>query len=301
MAFSDPVRKRARTLQTLVGYAMTPQLHPKARPVRTYWWAGHPNFGDELSSMLLPRYGIAPLLKPRNTAELFAVGSVIELIPADFTGWVWGSGKMHEHEVTTLPDAKILAVRGRLTRDLLQAPASTPLGDPGLLVSKWVRRRRPAGRIAIIPHFTHRDLPEVQQLTERLGLAAYVVDVRKSARQVVAEVSAASAVVSTSLHGIIVADAYGIPATWALPEPVLAGGTFKFRDYQSAVLDNPASRRCSLDALRSTHDVDRVVQAVAAERVAELQRELIDALAPIRVDRTDMLSPFALPARQFRQ
>jgi hypothetical protein len=41
--------------------------------------------------------------------------------------------------------------------------------------------------------------------------------------------------VTTSLHGLVTADAYGIPATWTVLDPPLGGGSFKFHDYESVV------------------------------------------------------------------
>ena len=59
--------------------------------------------------------------------------------------------------------------------------------------------------------------------------------------RVVREIAAADAVVTTSLHGLVTADAFGIPATWTMLEPPLSGGAFKFHDYESVL--TPGSSR----------------------------------------------------------
>ena len=103
--------------------------------VGTYWWTGLPNFGDDLTPMLLPRYGIVPVHRRAVEARLAGVGSILEHLPPGFTGAVWGSGLMDD-AARPMPEAKFLAVRGRLTAERVDAPDDTALGDPGLLVSR---------------------------------------------------------------------------------------------------------------------------------------------------------------------
>ncbi|MGB4135537.1 MAG: hypothetical protein WA971_03170, partial [Microbacterium sp.] len=91
-----------RSLRRVVAAAADPRLHPASLPVRAYWWTGHPNFGDDLTRLLLPSWGIAPILKPAGAADFFGAGSVIELIPEGYAGWIWGSGKMHADVPTDL-------------------------------------------------------------------------------------------------------------------------------------------------------------------------------------------------------
>ena len=67
------------------------------------------------------------------------------------------------------------------------------------------------------------------------NLDGYCIDVRNGPDRVVREIASCAAVLSTSLHGLIVADAYDIPAAWATLAPDLMGGTFKFHDYESNV------------------------------------------------------------------
>ncbi|MBO0980975.1 polysaccharide pyruvyl transferase family protein [Microbacterium sp. SD291] len=249
---------------------------------------------------MLPRYGIAPVLTRAADAELFGVGSILEQVPSEFQGWVWGSGKMQDDQPTQIPAAQVLAVRGRLTRDLLGLAGSTRLGDPGLLVSRGIRRAPLSGRIAIVPHFSHRGSAEVDALVKRLGQAAYVIDVTDRPKKVIRRISAADAVISTSLHGLIVADAYGIPAVWALPEPMLGGGAFKFHDYESVVLPGGGSRRIDLAAVRTKSDVDELASCADGDAVARAQSELEQALSDLKRSLPRRITPFRLALEQAR-
>lgn len=242
MTYSNAVRRRARQLKRLAVAATRPQMWRGGVVVPSVWWDGHPNFGDDLTPWLLPQYGVAPVHRVANRARLAGIGSILEFLPADFDGAVWGSGLMYGRP-HPLPRAHVLAVRGHLTRELIGAPEGVALGDPGILVAR--RRRRPSIRwdVALVPHGHHRQHAAFMSLAASEGYRVRVVNVHQPAARVVREIAAANAVVTTSLHGLVTADAYGIPATWTTLEPPLSGGPFKFHDYESVI--TPESSRFS--------------------------------------------------------
>src|SRR5699024_10245514 len=59
---------------------------------------------------------------------------------------------------------------------------------------------------------------------------------------VVAQIANASSIVSTSLHGLIIAQAYGVPWIWLrVIDQELIGGDFKFKDFFSTVDESRVS------------------------------------------------------------
>jgi hypothetical protein len=64
--------------------------------------------------------------------------------------------------------------------------------------------------------------------------SAYHVDVGRPVMEVVRGIASCEMIVASSLHGIIVADAFGIPRRWE-PHPEVQGGGFKFHDHASAL------------------------------------------------------------------
>ena len=52
--------------------------------------------------------------------------------------------------------------------------------------------------------------------------------------EVIREIATCERIVSSSLHGLVTADAFGIPRRWQLSERV-RGAAFKFRDYAAAL------------------------------------------------------------------
>jgi pyruvyltransferase len=59
--------------------------------------------------------------------------------------------------------------------------------------------------------------------------------VERQPRAVVEDIARCEYVASSSLHGVIVAHALGVPALWLRISDQLKGGAFKFRDYASAL------------------------------------------------------------------
>lgn len=165
--------KAARRVRTAAGlglrYIAEPRLSPYALPIGTWWWDGKQNFGDRLTDFLLPNYGIAPYHASRRHAKLFGVGSTIDATLPDYDGYFWGTGKYIASDSTPRKKATYLAVRGPLTRNLLELPEDTPLGDPGLLISKHVATLARSEHIGLVAHFTHINSPEIQALIKRLG------------------------------------------------------------------------------------------------------------------------------------
>lgn len=231
----EPLRGRGlksagRHVRLVAGAATTRSLWPSAPTVSVFWWIQYSNFGDLLNPLLVRGGAIAPTWAQLHEARLFALGSLVESIPDGFDGHVWGTGLIGDHP-RTLPDARIWAVRGESTRERLDLPPSTPLGDPGLLAPELYPKPAPSGHIALVPHWNQKDEPWVRDLVDQ---GAKLVDPQRSPARVIADIASARAVVSSSLHGLIMADAYGIPAAWYAPEP-FHGGTFKVRDYESAL------------------------------------------------------------------
>jgi pyruvyltransferase len=192
-----------------------------------WWWRpkGFTNFGDELGPAILARLGRRVRRVPVGDAELVACGSILHMLTNPATA-VWGSGMMRPGRLPVKPK-RVLALRGRNTAARLGIDG-VPLGDPGLLVSALWDRPKVRHRLGVVPHYVDtRTWPE----------ADLVIDVRQPVDAVIAAIGSCSAIASSSLHGLIAAQSYGIPAM-RLPHPRVGGGDFKWIDHISAV-DRP--------------------------------------------------------------
>jgi hypothetical protein len=253
MKYTNPLRRHGRQLRRYIAAAAQPATRRHGVVVGTHWWDGHPNFGDDMTPWLLPRYGVVPVHRRPVEARLAGVGSVLEFLPPDFEGAIWGSGLMHDAPYP-LPRAAVLAVRGHLTRERIGASDDVALGDPGILAARLVRRPAQRWDVGLVPHGHHRSHAPFLALAETAGLRVRVIDVHRTAARTVREIAACGTVVTTSLHGLVAADAYGIPALWTTLEPSLGGGDFKFRDYES-VITPTTSRFVAFDERMSLREL----------------------------------------------
>lgn len=281
LAYDRPVRRRGRQIGRLAAAAAQPGMYPRSPVARAFWFDGIPNFGDGLTPWLLLRLGVVPIHASASTANFVGVGSVLEMLPRDFPGAVWGSGSLSGQPLA-IPHATFLAVRGESTRDLVNAPSHVALGDPGILSSRFMRRPRVRWRVGIVPHHVHERDPLWAQVSARRPAEVRVIDVRRGPSAVVKEIAACQAIVTTSLHGLITADAFGIPAVWTSREPDLWGGTFKFHDYES-VFTPARPRQVHLDSAADVEAAVRRAGLVDSLTVKERQSGLIAALKEARL------------------
>ncbi|WP_353808039.1 hypothetical protein [Agromyces sp. SYSU T00194] len=150
MSHMNPYRRRVRAVRHLAGAATHGAVWRHGIVVGAHGWVGAPNFGDELMPWLLPRYGVVPVHRLMAESRLVGIGSNLQVLPETYGGAIWGSGLI-EDTPHPLPDAKVLAVRGRLTARLIGAADDVPLGDPGLLVARRMRLPSVLGSVASFP------------------------------------------------------------------------------------------------------------------------------------------------------
>src|SRR5690606_12395925 len=280
MKYHHPIRRRVRQIGRLARAGVIREALLRGRVVPAFWWDGHPTFGDAMTPWLLPRYGVVPLHRRVAEARLIGVGSILEFVPHDYSGAVWGSGLMEErtHPLTA---ACFLAVRVHHTRDLVGAPADTPLGDPGIHVARHLPPPRLRWEVGVVPHRHHRGNAVLARLVARGGARVRVINVHQGAAAAAREIASCSVIFSSSLHGLVTADSYGIPATWTLLDPPLGGGDFKFRDYESAATPG-RSRYLEFDDRLTADDVVRLGRRADADIIASLGDGLAEAIDRLR-------------------
>ena len=210
----------------------------EAAPLPLFWWGEDPfiNFGDYLSQKLVERIVESPLRcfikkPPRNEKKLLAIGSVFFFA---FDGDViWGSGingKTLEKNHYRFNRLDVRAVRGPLTRQFLienfHIDCPETYGDPALLFPyffpEFKRKENPSYDYIVIPHFTERTLFPKSDF-------ANIVYPTDPWHEVIEKILDSKFVISSSLHGIIIAEAYGIPAR--LLRITENQHLFKYRDY----------------------------------------------------------------------
>lgn len=227
-------------------------------------WYNHPNgknFGDELVPYMLPRlfnievqnviesgfrrnHFIIHLIKyvlkllgySKNyePKTYYTIGSILN--GADRDTVIWGSGIIDKS--SSFDSTELLAVRGFETYKRamsLGLPHPKAVGDPALLlpiILPFATNKQTNKQYGIVPHYVDKPLlfdwnnsttirvidltaPEIESIVEAIVQCKYIL--------------------SSSLHGIITAHAYGIPALWVKFSDKLTGDGVKFKDYFSSV------------------------------------------------------------------
>lgn len=231
---------------------------------RIYHWDGETNFGDLLGPAIAAHYGAPCRRSPPESAELLSVGSILHKCPPHFDGVVLGSGHISRDDRSpNLEDAIVLAVRGPLTADKLAHASPVVLGDPGILTSKiWARPKSTDVTIGIVPHYADIDCPSTAELLRRIP-NALLIDVRRPPELVVPAIAGCAAILSSSLHGLVVADSFGLPAAWLVLGDRLHGGRFKFDDYHFGI----GIRREPLSASQASRSAIRNARLLAAPAI----------------------------------
>jgi len=213
------------------------------------WYQGSPNFGDEISPVIVqamtgPETTIVSAdAEPDDSGipKLAAVGSVMHHLTEGTE--VWGTGMMLNE--TPPENLEFHAVRGPKTRRFLlehgysEDQVPEVYGDPALLLPEFYTPKVLPWMHdlwVVIPHHAQTRNwrngfhPEDQEDHNLYGF--HIVWPQDGWETVVDAIANARGVISESLHGLIVADAYGVPNVW-WNQGTLPGhnGAFKFLDY----------------------------------------------------------------------
>lgn len=227
--------KRYKQFYNKISFDLQYLVLSKKRNFITAWWFTKVvNFGDLLTPMLLRRYGMLPLFSEKNKADIICIGSILNSFPEDYPGYILGSGLIKD-ETKTFKNAKILSVRGELTRDRISAPPSTILGDPGLLADKLLSHRQEKKyNLGIVPHYVDKQNERLLKISQKYNEEILIIDVQRNPKTVIENIDRCKYILSSSLHGLVAADSLGIPNGWIQLTDKVLGGGFKFQDYASA-------------------------------------------------------------------
>jgi pyruvyltransferase len=239
-----------------------------------YWHTkrGFGNFGDELSpfvvsQLLNPCYKLTHN-KPGVKKNLVAVGSY--LASANTNDYIWGTGVRTNHEAPhKYANLNVASVRGPLTRNfLMKKGIEVPeiYGDPALLVPRYFKPSilpELYDKIGIVPHFTNYEKVKAK-CTGKHNIA--LINPLDKWTNVVSQIVSCDRIVSSSLHGIILADAYGKPNLWYNEIPI-EEGNYKFLDY-FATQDREANYLTKFSDIELSTEFHRLGSKVDLDKLA---------------------------------
>lgn len=197
------------------------------------YYKGSNNFGDLLGPALLDYFGIKYVSVGRSNCDLITVGSIAQWATNNTT--VVGSGIMTRQD-RIAPGSVWKSCRGPITRKhVLNSGVQCPaiFGDPGVMLPMLQERQPAKHKVGIIPHYKH-----YAECLKKYGNNKdyYIIKIsNKDPLAVAREISSCEKIISSSLHGVIAAHSYGIPAALVTFQSRLYGDGVKFDDYYQSV------------------------------------------------------------------
>ncbi|HLV26624.1 MAG TPA: polysaccharide pyruvyl transferase family protein [Gemmatimonadales bacterium] len=255
------------------------QAAASSKPVLAIWWNDLPNWGDIVNPVLVEHLSGRTVLQAsrvfnvRRRTIYTVIGSILDGL-AQSPVEVWGSGFKVESSRFRVRPRRIHAMRGPLSAAIARSQGlSVPdvFGDPALLFPLlYTPEKKVEYQLGIIPHYADRNSPYVARLGALPGV--HVIDILSGITAVPDEIARCAAIASSSLHGMILADSYGIPSTWLEFSSNVEGSGFKFRDYLAGVGRREATPLLVTEATSLAEIVDRLGNDPARPQLNELLR-----------------------------
>lgn len=229
------------------------------------WFTYKSNFGDLMSPWLLEKMTGRTIARADTSRPHYVmIGSIINKGTPQSIFWGTGTyGTEAKREVAA--DARYTAVRGPLTRSKLGAAMAFGIdvpavyGDPALLAPLYFYPKvKVTHEYGVVVRWKERSWARATY-----GPGVKLIDfARGDVEEVIRDMLSCRRILSSSLHGLIVADAYGIPNAW-LASGTPRGGEFKFHDYFASVRKlrpaqtfDPAAQDVTAGLLRDSLEFD---------------------------------------------
>lgn len=220
------------------------------------------NWGDLLNPYLVEWLSGKPcvpfdrVINVAGRPVYYVVGSGLGQIRTS-AGEVWGMGFIRNGSGLMKVPRRIHAVRGPLTAarlEVLGIRKPRVYGDPAALLPMLYK---PAVareyKLGVVCHF--RESSALKMMMGHYVGEYSEIDIEAGLRNVVDEINKCRLVISSSLHAIILADAYEIPALWVRFGNGPLGDGFKFQDYFASV-GRPPVEPVPVSELKSLQDVE---------------------------------------------
>lgn len=219
------------------------------------YWAGHHNVGDELSAYIVEKITNQPVEYASLNQQkcLVAIGSFLHEKTLYNNDVIWGTGFLKRNSIKRLPRFKYLipglynrifkksqicALRGPLSGAICKSLGFIDpqiYGDPAILLPKYYspQKKQTTHKAGLILHHSHESRFSTGSFHPNIKNISVLRQSFTEIEAFVDEILQCEVIYSTSLHGIIIAQAYGIPAQWIMlnEHDIHKDPMFKFEDY----------------------------------------------------------------------
>jgi len=273
-------------------------------PIKFFTCITSNNLGDVLNYHILNTINPNYLPTSARNCNFTAIGSIVDAcffrkknkrVHKNQTVHVWGSGFIAEFEVLLKENNKLVeefsanmeihALRGKLSKErcekiLNKNLDNIALGDPGLLANKLIDYSKVEKKydVGIIPHYADKG----SACLDNIKLEKYnskIIDVSGNAVETMKQIAQCKVILSSAMHGLIVADSLNIPNQWIELSDKVIGNGYKFEDYYSVFnIKNPEPIDLRLQKIVD-EDIDKIKQSyiITKEQVEKICSDLLSA------------------------
>ncbi len=252
------------------------------------------NWGDDINVFLIEQMtGKRVVIKNQSIYHncyykgvvYSCIGSVIGLYDAN-NMIVWGSGMIKKVRDLKCHPVQVCSVRGEKTREeLMNLGVNCPkeYGDPALLTSKYYQATplKKRYKLGIIPHYVDFINPHIASFIAAHKEDVLLIDMANYNKwtDIPDQIVSCDCIISSSLHGLIVADSYSVPNMWVSFSDLLIGGDFKYIDYFSSVKRNETKV-----TITSQQDIEELYLNLRTCNDAIINYEAIKSSSPFRLN-----------------
>ena len=193
-----------------------------------YW------FLSEISQDKIISYDWSILTRVFKRRYIMGIGSILTMFDIE-NSIVWGSGILLPNKPFVGRPKEVKAVRGPLTRQkLIEAGIDCPeiYGDPALLLPLYytpvVKKKY---KLGIIQQFKRINNPLLDNIRNDKDVLVLKIGQYKHWLDFVDQVCMCETIISSSLHGLILSEAYKIPNVWTYVDGDDPEDFFKYHDF----------------------------------------------------------------------
>lgn len=201
--------------------------------IHAHWCLGS-NFGDALNQYMIEILSGKKCVfsnSDSDTLKHVCIGSILNWDIHNAV--IWGSGIANKNDY--IPNKDIRLVRGHISKNqAIQCGNNChdiPVGDPALILPLIYNPEVSITHdLAIFPHYV-----DIETAYQMFGDSIKIIDPLMPIETVIKEIKSCKQILSSSLHGLIVSDAYGVKTKWISITDRIGGDGTKYLDYYTSI------------------------------------------------------------------
>jgi len=259
-----------------------------SKGIPVVYFDGRKNVGDMLNAYIVEKVTGKNIYKAHTNKFKHArvVGSVIG--SASSMSYIYGGGSIDGVQPKgKLDKKKIFALRGKKTLDLVKnncgdEDLDVSLGDPALLMPLFYKppEQKKIYSVGIVPHFSDEQSQVLKAIEKDESVT--VISVSEPVERFIDKIVQCEFILSSSLHGLILADSYNIPNKRVVLGGAILGGNYKFEDYYSTT-DCPDEQGVEIvEANQLRCLIERAAGVCLVKNFLGCRESLLDAVTKVK-------------------